>query len=179
MNKINLSFILKSIIIVAITATEQCQGTQCEQPTHSCGTKIKVLDQSLGIGTVTCTERGVTRKACQHIHKYNFECILTPLEKQEVGLCYHMTCSWETHESARIVWSIPGPDYTVLHIDMYPQLDIHPLLEILLLVIIVSIMACLVCSIGDGSTLAAGVLVSSMMHSGESGYRSSSSSSIG
>jgi hypothetical protein len=176
MNKINWCFILKSIIIVSISATEdQCEGTQCEQLTHSCGTKIKVLGPTLGIGTVTCTERGVNRKACQHIHKYNFKCILTPLEKQEVGLCYHMMCSWENHESARIVWSIPGPDYTVLHIDMYPQLDIHPLLEILLLVIIVSIMTCLVCSIGDESTLAAGVLVSSMMHSGESGYRSSSS----
>jgi hypothetical protein len=193
MNKINLSFILKSIIIVAITATEQCSGTQCdlsrrscrslsscvsllqrqtesEETAHSCGSKIKMLDPALGLGKIICTEKGVNRKACQHIHKYNVQCTLTPLENQEVGKCYHMKCNWKNKDTGNIRWSIPGPDYDTIHI------DIDPAFEFLLFILIISMLACVACSMGDtNSALLVGFGIGSSYSSGGGNYTSSSS----
>ena len=176
MNKINLSFILKSIIIVAITATEQCSGTQCEKSNHSCGSKIKMLDPVLGLGKITCTEKGVHRKSCQHIHKYNIQCTLTPLEKQVVGKCYHMKCNWKTQGNGNIRWSISGPEYDTIHIEMFPTLDIHPSFEFLLFIVIISMLCCVSCSMGDtSSALLVGIGIGSSYSSGGGNYTSSSS----
>ena len=176
MNKINLSFILKSIIIVAITATEQCSGTQCKETVHSCGSKIKMLDPELGLGKITCTEKGVHRKSCQHIHKYNVQCTLTPLENQEVGKCYHMKCNWKNKDTGNIRWSIPGPDYDTIHIDMFPAFDIDPVSEFLLFILVISMLACVACSMGDtNSALLVGFGIGSSYSSGGDNYTSSSS----
>lgn len=175
MNKINLSFILKSIIIVAITATaDQCKGKQCKRPANLCGSKIKILDPGLGLGKIICAEKGVYKKACKNIHKYNFKCTLTPLEKQQVGKCYHMTCSWEKQDNAKIAWSISGPYYNTIHVDMYPGLDIHPFFEFLLFILVISILLCFSCS-GNGGAFATGAFMGSAFSNSGSNYASSSS----
>jgi len=174
MNKINLSFILKSIIFVAITATtaDQCDGKQCNKKV--CGTKVKMLDPSLGLGTINCTDTGVYKKTCNHIDKYDIKCTLTPLEKQEDGRCYHILCSWETSHAPTLALNIPGPDYDTIHVYMYPALDIHPFYEFLLLTLIMSFLMCVACSM-EGHIVEAFVVGSVMRGGGGGGGRSSSS----
>ena len=168
MNKINLSFILKSIIIVAITATEQCSGTQCdlsrrscrslsscvsllqrqtesEETAHSCAVlKSKCWTRRLGLGKITCTEKGVHRKSCQHIHKYNCSMHTNTIGKpRSREMLPYGSANWKNMDTGniRLVYSRTRTTTPYILI-CFQHLILIPVSEFLLFILVISMLAC-------------------------------------
>ena len=161
MFKKNIGFIM---IILASTASVG----------YSCDKKIRIIDPSVSLGTLSCTDHGNYTKGCSILQ---IICTLTPLEVQKHGDCYHMECKWQDNDLMNIKWVIKPP-YTNVHVDMYPKSDISPVFSLIVIVLLLSI-ACCMASSNDPfiAGVAGGALASGYSSSGYSSSTSWSSSS--
>ncbi len=113
------TFLVLFGIIVGVSST--CTDNSC----NVCENKIKVLDPSLNMGKISCTDHGEFSKGCKYIHEIKPICTLTPIEEQNVGDCYHYHCRWDSKDSFKIKVYVKDP-YDTIYIDLYPISDLSP-----------------------------------------------------
>jgi len=175
MNKYFIMFILKSILFITVSSDKTVNPfVKIHKCDKECDTNIKILDPAVSLGKLTCTDHGVYEKACNKVRTLKIKCTLTPLINQKSGDCYHMSCQWKNIKNMKIKWLIASP-YNEIHVDIYPKLDIHPLVEIFLF-LIMFLCLCAVASNDDPFVAGyAGGSISSWGNNRDYGFSNSSS----
>jgi len=163
-------FLVLFSIIVGVSST--CTDNSC----NVCGNKIKVLDPSLNMGKISCTDHGKYSKGCKYIHEIKPICTLTPLEEQNVGNCYHYNCRWNSKDSFKIKMHVKDP-YDTIYIDLYPTSDLSPAATMIILCIMLILWFCMLSS-QSADAFVAGYTGGVFSSWGSSGGGSGSSSGI-
>ena len=153
-----------------------CNATTCsnDETCNLCGDKIKILDPSLNMGKIQCTDHGEYSKGCVNIINIKPVCTLTPLENPTDEKCYHYYCKWQSKDGFKIEMKV-NDEYDTIVIDLYPTSDMSPAATLIMILIVLSLWCCMISS-GDPyyAGYAGGIAASSWGSSGGSGYGSSS-----
>lgn len=128
--------------------------------------RIKILDPLLNMGQIKCTDHGEHMKGCNNILLQKPLCILTPIENQEDGKCYHYSCSWQSKDNFDIMVVVDN-DYETILVDMYPNVDMSPTITFVLTLGILIIWICMMSSKDPfNAGIAGGLLFSSWYEKG-------------
>ena len=129
---------LIQIISIFIILTS-VSSTFIDDTCKVCEEKVKVLDPSLNMGKVSCTDHGEYLKGCDFIHEIKPICILSPLKNTILDECYHYHCHWQSKDNFKIKMSVKKP-YDTIDIHIYPEIDMTSIYSLILMSVFIALL---------------------------------------
>ena len=141
------SSMLKLLLLSIAIANSNAYTCSKEGTCNVCGDKMIVLDPSLDLGKMNCTDTGkYSRMGCIGLRNTgNLVCKLTPLEKPIDGNCYHIHCTWKEQDNYRLTFDVKPP-YDTIQVTMTPWIDLTPGWTLSLFLILLLVWGTLLCN---------------------------------
>ena len=133
----------KLILIFNIlsSVSASCVDNRC----NVCENKFPILDPSLNMGKISCTDHGEYFKGCKYVDEIKPICTLTPLENQKPGDCYHYECRWQSKDNFKISVSVKEP-YDTIDVHLYPDYDLSPIFSVIFMTIFITLFCSIITS---------------------------------